>query len=444
MNEKGKEVREDSYLNTDLSKNPSKNSDLVSFKNFLSIDKAKGKDDREEKENREKREKREKRERIDKCEDEITGYYMYDYNILKIDYMIKKKIRTERKAKSEYYKKILEREKKNVSNRQTLIERKSSRNIIAECEKNLEILYEKKDKSEYLEKSAELINLYKKIKPLNTVLTLTEQNEVLTESDEEQEIRHSIIWDYLEISRKYLKINLIRTFPKTQRCVGCKLIDLELYKDMDGIASCPNCGLETTQVIKSASYADSCRVNNSRNNYEDRNNFEKALKRKQGKQFNKPPKELYIELEKYFISKNMNGSDYYLSLPLLKDGSKQGSNKEMIFEALSKLGYAGYYDDIDVICSIFFGWELIDLSNIEDEIMKDYDEFQDAYEQLPDKEGRKSNLNVQWKMYFLFLHRGIPCKMTQFKLPTTPTILSFHKEITRKVCEILNWTCPFV
>ncbi len=377
-------------------------------------------------------------------DDYIKDSYMYDYNILRIDYLIKKKMRNERKEKVEKYKTILDVEKIKVVDRQTIIERKNSRRIIADCEVQLEILYEKKDKELYLQKSKNIIDAYKILKPLNTVVSLTERDEVLTESDENQEIRHKLISDYLEIARKYIRIDLIRIFPKIQKCVGCNEVDLELYKDEDGIASCPNCGLETTQVVKSASYADSTRVNNSRNTYEDRTNFEKALKRKQGKQLNKPPKELYDELDKYFTERNMPNSESYNKLPLLKDGTKEGTNKDMIYEALNKLGFAGYYDDIDVICSIFFGWALIDLSGIEDDIMKDYDDFQDAYEQLPDKEGRKSNLNVQWKMYFLFLHRGIPCKMSHFKLPTTPSILSFHKEITRKVCDVLGWSCPFV
>ena len=211
----------------------------------------------------------------------------------------------------------------------------------------------------------------------------------------------------------------------------------------DDCTICPNCGLEKINIIKSAFYADGGRINNCRNNYEDRANFEKVLMRYQGKQVTKPGKDLYIKLDEYFISRGLLSSKEYNALPLTGDGTKAGTSREMMFDVLSNIGCSGYYDDINLICSVFFGWTLPDVSHLEDDIMKDYDEFQAVYDQLPDRDGRESSLNSQWKLFILLKRRGWPCKAKDFKIPTTASILEYHKIKTKQIYQILGWDCPY-
>jgi len=378
----------------------------------------------------------------------ISGFYIYDYNILKIDEIILRKFEQDREVKIGKLNKLIDLEEIKMQERQNLIQRKTSRKKIKEYEEQIEKYEEDIDKNYYIEKSKPFILAYTKIGPIKTVVSfLTNNKEIISspENEEQQNYRHKIISNYLEIARKYIQIDLVRNLIDTNSCSGCGIdtSKVEMIEDDSDSTICPNCGLEKINIIKSAFYADGGRINNSRNNYEDRANFEKVLLRYQGKQITKPGKDLYMKLDEYFIMRGLPSMKQYNEMNLLPDGTKPGTNREMIYEALSNIGCSGYYDDINLICSIFFGWNLPDISHLEEEIMRDYDEFQAVYEQLPDREGRKSSLNSQWKLYILLKRRNWPCKFKDFKIPSTISILEYHKNKTREIYQILGWDCNF-
>ena len=376
----------------------------------------------------------------------IEGFYVYDYNILQIDEILNKKFEQEKRRQIGCLRNKLELENANVKSRQTLIERKASRKNIADYEALIKKYEENTDKKKYLEKSSSVLEAYRQIGPINNVVSFLSNNREETgapETREQQEVRHRIISAYLEIARKYIPIDLVRKLTDNDICLGCGIDTSELEEIDDDCTVCPNCGLEKINIIKSAFYADGGRINNCKNNYEDRANFEKVLARYQGKQVTKPGKELYIKLDEYFISRGLLSSKEYNALPLTAEGSKVGTSREMMFDVLSNIGCSGYYDDINLICSVFFGWALPDITHLEDDIMKDYDEFQAVYDQLPDRDGRKSSLNSQWKLFILLRRRGWPCKAKDFKIPTTSSILEYHKVKTKQIYEILGWDCPY-
>lgn len=381
-----------------------------------------------------------KNEKIPK---EIYGIYIYDYNILNIHEIILKKFEQDKNNNLNNLENKLNIEKIKIAQKQNLIERKNSREKIKNLENKIFKYNEDIDKKNYLLKTKPFIKAYQKINPIPEIISFTNNsiNDEIKckENLEEQNYRHKIIFEYLEIARKYIKIDLIRKIPYVNNC--CE--EPDVFVDENGSDVCNNCGLEKINIIKTQFYSDNSRLNNSKNNYEDRVNFIKVLMRFKGSQINKPSKELYEKLDKYFISRGLKSSEEYKNLPLLKDGTKTGTSREMMFEALSNIGCSGHYDDINLICSIFFGWELPNISHLEADIMQDYDDFQKVYETLPDLEGRKSSLNSQWKLYILLLRRGYPCKSKDFKIPSTPSILEFHKIKTKKIFEILNWKCNF-
>ena len=375
----------------------------------------------------------------------IEGFYVYDYNILHIDEILHKKFEQEKRRQIASLTSKLELENNKVKTRQSMIERKASRKNIADFEALIQKYEEDIDKKKYCEKSREILDAYREIGPINNVVSFLSNNREETpipETREQQEVRHRIISSYLEIARKYIPIDLVRKLTDNDICLGCGIDTSELEEIDDDCTICPNCGLEKINIIKSAFYADGGRINNCRNNYEDRANFEKVLARYQGKQITKPGKELYIKLDEYFISRGLSSREYN-ALPLTPEGTKVGTSRDMMFEVLSNIGCSGYYDDINLICSVFFGWTLPDVSHLEDDIMKDYDEFQAVYDQLPDRDGRKSSLNSQWKLFILLKRRGWPCKAKDFKIPTTASILEYHKIKTKEIYQILGWTCPY-
>ena len=385
----------------------------------------------------------------EKLPERIEGNYFYDYNILLIDEILMKKFQQDKNRNLKILKQKLKEENDKINGRQNLLERKVSRKKIKEIEDQIYKYEQNLDKNEYITKSRPLLESYKKIGFISTVISFTSsnnhENEILSpENEEKQKHRHKIIFEYLEIARKYIPIDLIRNIPDKNSCPNCGVNrnDSELIEDETGAIICSNCGLEKINIVKTQFYSDGCRLNNSKNNYEDRANFEKVLMRFQGKQQNKPDRALYEKLDEYFKSRGLPTSKEYNEMPLLPDGTKKGTSREMMFEALSRIGCSGYYDDINLICSVFFGWTLPNISHLEEKIMEDYDIFQDVYEQL-DLEGRKSSLNSQWKLYILLKRRGYPCKSKNFKIPTTPSILEYHKIKTKEVYRILGWECPF-
>ena len=99
----------------------------------------------------------------EKLPERIEGYYDYDYNILIIDEVIIKKFAQDKKNKLISLKKDLENENKKILERQTMIERRSSRKKIKEIEEEIEKYELNIDKNSYILKSKSLLNEYKKI-----------------------------------------------------------------------------------------------------------------------------------------------------------------------------------------------------------------------------------------------------------------------------------------
>ena len=58
---------------------------------------------------------------------------------------------------------------------------------------------------------------------------------------------------------------------------------------------------------------------------------------------------------------------------------------------------------------------------------------------MVNKDGRKSSLNSQWRLYKHLKRLGWPCKEKDFKIPTTQDILDFHKIKWAEICDILGW-----
>jgi len=381
----------------------------------------------------------------EKLPDRIEGKYFYDYNILNVDMILIKKFDQDKKNNLIKLEKELEMENLKISGRQNLIERRSSRKKVKEIEEQIRKYDLNVDKNIYIMKSKSLLDVYRKIGVISTIVSFTsndvKENDLTNPEDEESQIyRHKIISAYLEIARKYIPIDLIREKTDFRCCPNCGISydEVDLIEE-DGATICPNCGLERINIIKTQFYSDGSRLNNSKNNYEDRANFYKVLLRYQGKQQNKPTKQLYDKLDEYFLSRGLLSSKEYNKLPLLDNGTKKGTSREMMFEALSNINCSGYYDDINLICSVYFGWILEDISHLEDDIMKDYDKFKTAIDNLPDLEGRKSSLNSQWTLYVLLKRRDSSCKSKNFKIPSTPSILEYHKIKTKEAFKVLGW-----
>jgi len=391
----------------------------------------------------------------DTLPDKIEGTYKYDFNIMDIHRLILKRFQYQKEHDVRKLAEELRVEEENINQRQNMVERKTSLRAINRLRKKIEDIMADRSFREYIQKITPLIDSYNMLGSISKIVSFAKKRseedseEDVPEDQYDQQKRHQVILDFIEIARKYIQIDLIREVKEGNNCPTCgiKLDESMSSMDDDGVSVCPKCGIERISVVRNRFYHDNARTNNSGNNYEDRGNFKKVLLRYQGKQSDKPPVELYEKLEAYFIENeipkiDLNGIKFVTpeqirSMPINMMGEKTGTSRSLMYKALKEIGNSDYYDHINVILNEMWGWALPDVSYLEDKVMKDYDTSQRVYEVLP--KDRKSSLNSQFRLFKHLRRLGHYCKSTDFRIPTTHDILEFHNTMWSKICEILDW-----
>ena len=76
----------------------------------------------------------------------------------------------------------------------------------------------------------------------------------------------------------------------------------------------------------------------------------------------------YLLLGRYFIFNGQPGRAYYRNLPFNEKGKKDGTNCEMIINALNDLGYENYYKDYWYICHYYFGWAVPTVKHLKEKV----------------------------------------------------------------------------
>jgi len=370
----------------------------------------------------------------------IKGKYKEDFNILDVHNSILKKFQYEKNKYLFQLHKKRDLELLKMKKPQNMVERKNSLHQLEVIEKEIHKITDEEELKNYLSQVSELIELYKELGTIPKIISFKSKEKVLVpdESHEKQTFRHLIISRYLEIARSYIQIDIIHDVESNTKCPGCDQQHDESYIDDSGMQYCPQCFLEREVVAKTPFYKDNSRVNtSSRNNYEDRENFLKAMMRFQGKQPNNLPPNLFPQLDNYFKSYGLPTGEDVKQLPLDNRGRRGKTNKDMIYKALYDIGYASFYEDVNLLCHLYWGWDLPDISHLEDTIMDDYDLSQRVYERI--KIDRKSCLNTQYRLFKHLQHRGYPCRADDFKIVKTREILEYHEEMWKRICEVLSW-----
>jgi hypothetical protein len=243
--------------------------------------------------------------------------------------------------------------------------------------------------------------------------------------------RQLIIEQYLSVAKKYIELNIARKVDIPIQCPGCGMVDEDTLLDEDaGIHTC-ECGFVRTNVIKTSTFKDSIRINiNSKSSYENRVTFEKGFDYYYGARVVSPPDLLFTMLDAYFtIKKFPIGSEIKSNpdkYPLLTNGKKMGTSIKMLNEALEATDNPAFYDRVNYIGHMYWGWVLPDLSYIKDRVMAKYDLSQVVYEQYKE---RNSSTNVNIRLYWHLRDEGIDCTLEDFKIPCSRSSLKYHHKI---------------
>lgn len=321
-----------------------------------------------------------------------------------------------------------------LKKRQTLVEKKDKlRRIerLRQKQKRLSTI-----KEDYQREVSSLVEEYRKIGPIDKVLSFTTDKQKKKENRAQRDFREKLITTYLELTRKYYKINAVLEGEEIL-CPGCGESFPKETADEFTSTSCENCGLERKRLAKVPISSENIKDNINRNNYEERKNFIKAMERFQGKQVIKNTVNLFRDLDEYFTSYGYKKGEEIQKLPLDKRGKKPTTNKRIMFEALGEKGYAHYYKNVNLICHLYWGWSLPDLSDIEERLLQDYDTFQRVYEKI--KTTRKFGLNNDYMLLILLLKQGYKCCIEDFKIVKTDEIFEEYEETRKKVYQELGW-----
>lgn len=371
----------------------------------------------------------------------IKSNYDNDLNIIEIHSKIIKKFEEEKNTLIPEYKRQIEQLENATKIPQNMIDRKICLSKIEKIKNKIKDLENDKLKMEYLENTCSYLEEYDNMGVFQRSVDISGDNIIIETKD--IEIRRSLISTYLLLAKKYIDIDIIYTGNSESRCVcGENTSDFEL--DDNGDLICPSCASVMSVYQHSLFTGGKPIINTTKNNYKDRANFEKALKYYQGKYLNKIDKlsyeKLIVSLDKYFTElKFPKGSEIKCSKNN-ENGRKEETSVLLMLNALKSTNNSQYYKIVMYICHDYWGWETIDLTNLEESIMNDYDLTQNEYENIP--KTRSSSLNTQFRLYkHLCRYRDkIKYKIIKedFRYPITHNILRFHENIWTTICENLT------
>jgi ribosomal protein L37AE/L43A len=360
-------------------------------------------------------------------------------DILELHDFLMKKFEFEKETKSRLLVRQMEMENQKLKGPLYLIEIKIIKNDIKEMELEYNNLVQNIKMNEYKKITNEIFEVYNQIGHKKKIISFNNTKQNKKEDVINTRLRKFLIEKYLDIFKRYHEIHIIHTQNLKTICPVCQHDLTKVISEEAGIVVCPKCNTEKTMLIHTSIISE-VKYTNSKDGYEDRENFWKALQRFQGKQNNHIPERLYKELDEYFKSFGLAIGKEICSMELTKKGTRGNTSRGMMFKALSESNNSVFYEDVNLICHLYWGWLLPDISADEEQIMNDYDMTQEVFKKIP--KDRRSSLNAQYRLWQHLRIRGYRYPIDDFKIVKTPDILVEHDRIMKIMCDECN--LPFI
>ena len=252
-------------------------------------------------------------------------------------------------------------------------------------------------------------------------------------------VRHTIVEQYLDITKNFVDIDSYRIINQEEKCFECGTNLSEFKFDTNGVSYCPKCGEEVVQIVHLPFYYDQSRVSSDKNTYKDRDNFIIILKKFKGEIPIVIPEDMELQLDIYFVKNGCSTGADIRKMPLNSDNESRGKlTRADLHEALKKTKNVKFYDDVSVIASNYWGWNLpVIKDSIVTQIIEDYDESQKIFKQF--KGERKSSMNTHYRLFRHLWRRGIKRNPDDFKMIKTEKTLKYHEKAWKIFCDQLDW-----
>lgn len=388
---------------------------------------------------------------------EITGTYDKDYNIIHLDYLIRKKIKSEQANTKNLRTEIEQLQFQLEHERQTLIEYRLREKKILEYEK--EITYQEKHDTLkiYQDKSIPLIQEYKKIK--KEIENIKDQPQVqvtsnsnddqselkdkgikkIDKSDKLEKLEDDLLLQiriFLDLAQEYIPINLIyRNYNKSHRCLGCRTDLSDYYLEHESSITCQECGALNPCKGTDTSSASIKRINTStRNDYRDQDNFYKFIMSFQGISNAQLDNDLIEALDTYFNHKSFPDKEEIKKMDLTNEICRGPTNHRMLYEALSSIGRSDLNICINLVGHVYWNWQLPDISKYVDKIMDHYSKTQQIFFKIPNRK-RQSSIGRQWRLYKHLQLLGLPYQIDMFKISDMEESVSERNYLWKIMCD---------
>lgn len=363
-------------------------------------------------------------------DDVVRGSYVNDYNIEKIDALIRKKLDHQSTNRVDELRQQLIALSSRLGEWLSVIVKKSLLKEYQNIEEEMQKLMEGVDLRRYLEKATPLLELYRQIRPRHQSRTFGTKEE-LNESDEDK-FRRMVIDQYLELARQFIRVEICNDTQPLQGCTVCGQKD-PLMED-DGILRCLHCKAESIAFSKESGVVAEAEALTTRNNHDNRKTFKDWIEFYQGKEPPRPPA-VYERLDRYCTMNGLPTGAQIKALTTDDWGRKPNTSLQLLHRLLQATNQQNQYKHARLIAHEYWGWELQDLSDCEAKMLEDYDLTQTILLQI--KDPGKSSLNIEFRGLCHIRMAGKPVHPDDIlNVCSTREIIESRQELFSRICRI--------
>lgn len=371
----------------------------------------------------------------------IEGTYEDDYDIVKLDRIIRAKI--ERDMQDNKWVREAELADVRAQLETDSLEEREVRELVTKLRRLQYQITRLKDGAllaEYQAAADPLLEQYRKASAQQDPEVFGRKSTKISPNS-----RLYVVEAYLKLAAQYIELNLVRQVKTMPMC--CPQCMTILPEDTDDSHSfCPQCNSANPCVFSGTNSMDGEHSGGSSgtNPLEDDSldNFMRAIIRFQGMQ-SPPPVELYDVLDQYFTAQGMPIGAEVKKLPLNDRGRRGDTDHAMILNALAQTNNSGFYDDVNLIGHQYFGWKLPNIAHLVPQLKTIFIETQRVFYSIPvEQRSRTSSLNVNYRLWRTLEFIGHKFPMSEFKIAHDPDSLREHDKLWNYMVELAHLREP--